>query len=271
MGRLGPGPVPEYVLLNRGVSRSGYLAQRKTPGGPGRIAGAVGRLADPDRARVGSAGPLEGDAAVKPLKKLLGGALLIEHSRFEDSRGSFRVLYESGAAESMGLPTDFVQDNASRSGPAGTVRGLHLQLPPWEQGKLIRVVAGRVFDVLVDLRPGSETHGAYDAVELSAADERQLWIPPGFAHGFCTLEPETEVFYKVDAPYRPDFERTLAWDDPTLAIDWPIEPSAAVLSDKDAAGTPLAEIVEAITRAGTGATPGATAEQPDPGADGGAR
>ncbi len=186
---------------------------------------------------------------MKPLKTLLGGALLVEHPRFEDTRGSFRVLYEAGGAESAGLPSAFVQDNASYSLTAGTIRGLHLQLPPWEQGKLIRVMRGRVLDVLVDLRPDSETHGRYETVELAAADERQLWLPPGFAHGFCTLEPETEVFYKVDSPYRPEAELTLAWNDPTLGIEWPVAPDQAVLSDKDREGRSLAEVTDAIAAA----------------------
>ncbi|MEM9562515.1 MAG: dTDP-4-dehydrorhamnose 3,5-epimerase [Actinomycetota bacterium] len=186
---------------------------------------------------------------MKPLKTLLGGALLIEHPRFEDTRGSFRVLYEAVGAESAGLPPAFVQDNASYSLTAGTIRGLHLQLPPWEQGKLIRVMRGRVLDVLVDLRPGSETQGGYETVELAAADERQLWLPPGFAHGFCTLEPETEVFYKVDTPYRPEAELTLAWDDPTLGIEWPVAYDQAVLSDKDREGRSLGEVTDAIAAA----------------------
>ena len=189
--------------------------------------------------------------------------MLIEHARFEDPRGSFEVLFEVEGAESAGLPTSFVQDNGSRSTHPGTVRGLHLQLPPWQQGKLIRVTRGRVIDVFVDLRPGSPTNGRHESVELSAAEPWQLWIPPGFAHGFCTLEPDTEVLYKVDTPYRPEVERTVAWDDPTLAIDWPVEPGAATLSDKDRAGRPLAEIVTAVAAAsGTaGEVPGSAGDR----------
>jgi dTDP-4-dehydrorhamnose 3,5-epimerase len=114
---------------------------------------------------------------------------------------------------------------------------------------LVRVLVGRILDVFVDLRPGSGSHGRHGQVELAAGDDRQLWIPPGFAHGFCTLEPETEVFYKVDAPYAPAAERTLAWDDPALAIDWPVDAATVVLSDKDRAGLPLAQIVRAIDEA----------------------
>jgi dTDP-4-dehydrorhamnose 3,5-epimerase len=173
---------------------------------------------------------------------------------FEDHRGSFSVLFEADAAEQAGLPPVFVQDNRSRSRSVGTVRGLHLQLPPWEQGKLIRVAAGRVVDVFVDLRPGSATHGHYDMVELAAEDERQLWIPPGFAHGFCTLDPDTEVLYKVDAPYQPQAERTLTWDDPAVAIDWPFDPEEVILSDKDQRGLPLAVIAAEIADAAAAAT-----------------
>lgn len=192
--------------------------------------------------------PFEGVIAVKPLKTLLGGVILLEHPCFEDPRGTFQVLFEAEAAAAAGIPSVFVQDNASLSRPAGTVRGLHLQLPPWEQGKLLRVTRGRVVDVFVDLRPGSVTRGQHEAIELSAADDRQLWIPPGFAHGFCTLEPDTEIAYKVDAPYQPQAEWTLAWDDPALAIDWPVMAAEAVLSDKDAIGRSLADTIDAIDR-----------------------
>lgn len=197
----------------------------------------------------GEPGCSKGFVAVKPLKTLLGGVVLVEHACYEDPRGSFQVLFEAEAAEAAGLPGAFVQDNASLSRPVGTVRGLHLQLPPWEQGKLIRVTRGRVLDVFVDLRPGSATRGQYETVELAAVESRQLWIPPGFAHGFCTLEPDTEVFYKVDAPYQPSAEWTLAWDDPTLDIDWPVEVDDAILSDKDRDGAPVAETMDAIDRA----------------------
>ncbi|MEL6982901.1 MAG: dTDP-4-dehydrorhamnose 3,5-epimerase [Actinomycetota bacterium] len=183
---------------------------------------------------------------MKPLKTLLGGVILLEHPCFEDTRGTFQVLFEAEAAVAAGLPSTFVQDNASLSRPAGTVRGLHLQLPPWQQGKLLRVTRGRVVDVFVDLRPGSATRGQHETIELSAADDRQLWIPPGFAHGFCTLEPDTEIAYKVDAPYQPEAEWTLAWDDPSLAVDWPVAAADAVLSDKDRLGRSLGDTIEVI-------------------------
>ena len=188
---------------------------------------------------------------MKPIKSLLGGAALFEIPRFEDRRGSFSVLFQADLAEQAGVSPVFVQDNRSVSRSVGTIRGLHLQLPPFAQGKLVRVVQGRVVDVFVDLRPGSPTHGHYDSVELEAEDDRQLWIPAGFAHGFCTLEPDTEVHYKVDAPYHPASERTLAWDDPTVGVEWPVEAGAATLSDKDLDGWTMGEVVEAIEVAST--------------------
>ncbi len=169
--------------------------------------------------------------------------------RFDDQRGSFTVVYEERAAAAAGLPTIFVQDNQSISVDAGTIRGLHLQLPPHQQGKLVRVAKGKVVDIVVDLRPQSPTHGQHERFELSADDGEQLWIPGGFAHGFCTVEPHTEVCYKVDAPYAPHAEWSLAWDDPTLDLDWPVERSEAVLSEKDLGGASLAETVAAIEAA----------------------
>lgn len=185
---------------------------------------------------------------MRPIGRFLNDVILLSTPHFDDDRGAFSVVYEQGAAAAAGLPP-FVQDNHSLSRRAGTVRGLHLQLPPREQGKLVRVVRGRIFDAVVDLRPGSPTEGRSVTVELAAGTGHQLWIPPGFAHGFCTLEPETEVAYKVDAPYAPEAERSLAWDDPTLAIAWPVEPAEAVLSPKDAAGLSLEEIRNAIAGA----------------------
>lgn len=186
---------------------------------------------------------------MKQIKRLLGGVLLFEVARFEDARGSLTVSFQAEAAEAAGLDRPFVQDNRSFSLAVHTVRGLHLQLPPWEQGKLVQVLRGRMVDVFVDLRPGSESLGRHEMVELSADDDRLLWIPPGFAHGFCTVEPDTEVHYKVDAPYRPEHEWTLAWDDPALAIDWPAPSGDAVLSDKDREGHTLAETRVALEAA----------------------
>jgi dTDP-4-dehydrorhamnose 3,5-epimerase len=127
----------------------------------------------------------------------------------------------------------FVQDNHSFSKLAGTLRGIHFQLPPHAQGKLVRVTRGAIWDVAIDLRTGSPTFGRHVGIELSAANWQQLWIPVGFGHAFCTIEPGSEVFYKVTAHYQPDSERGIAWDDPDLGIDWPVEASRAILSDRD--------------------------------------
>lgn len=178
---------------------------------------------------------------------LFGGVSTLATPRFADSRGSFAVLFEEQAAESVGITGRFVQDNYSLSSVAGTIRGLHLQLPPWEQGKLIRVLRGKILDVFVDLRPHSETFGRYGSIEMAAADDIQLWIPAGFAHGFCTLEPDTEMLYKVDARYAPEAERSLAWDDPTVGVDWPVPVDQIVLSDKDAKGQDFDSIVAEIS------------------------
>lgn len=185
---------------------------------------------------------------MKPVRELLAGARVLEMPRFEDDRGSFSVPYEQTAATEVGLPEVFVQDNHSISKLPGTIRGIHLQLPPREQGKLVRVLRGRVFDVVVDLRPGSPTVGRWASVEL-AAGRQQLWIPPGLGHGFCTLEPDTEVFYKVDAPYSPSHEVSLRWDDPDLGIEWGFDPDQVVLSDKDARGMALPQVLQAIESA----------------------
>ena len=180
------------------------------------------------------------------IKPFLNGAALLLVRQHQDSRGVFTVTYEQQAAVALGLPSVFVQDNHSLSRAAGTLRGLHLQLPPHAQGKLVSVVRGAVVDVFVDLRPGSESWGQHEQVELRAGAGELLWIPAGFAHGFCTLEPDTEVVYKVDAPYAPAAERTLAWDDPTLQIEWPLGSAGPILSDKDAVGSSLDEITAAI-------------------------
>ena len=186
------------------------------------------------------------------IKPFLNGAALLLVRQHQDSRGVFTVTYEQQAAVALGLPSVFVQDNHSLSRAVGTLRGLHLQLPPHAQGKLVSVARGAVVDVFVDLRPGSETWGQHEQIELRAGAGELLWIPAGFAHGFCTLEPDTEVVYKVDAPYAPAAERTLAWDDSTLQIEWPLGPAGPILSDKDAVGSSLDEITAAIDEAAAG-------------------
>ncbi len=165
----------------------------------------------------------------------LDGVMIVTPRRFCDERGWFCETYSRRAFDAAGIDADFVQDNQSFSRPAGTVRGLHFQRPPQAQAKLVRVLRGAIRDVAVDIRRGSPTYGRWVAVELGAADGRQLFIPAGFLHGFVTLEPETEVAYKCDAFYAPDCEGAVHWNDPDLAIDWGIDPAAAVLSPKDAA------------------------------------
>ena len=175
--------------------------------------------------------------------------LELETPRFGDDRGWFSVPFELDAAAEIGIAQPFVQDNHSMSVNVGTVRGIHLQLPPHEQGKLVRIVSGRILDVVVDLRPGSETLGQWIGIELSAEVGNQLWIPRGFGHGFCTLEPNTNLTYKVDNGYAPHADRSLAWDDPDVGVEWNLDPGAATLSDKDANGSALADIVAEITAA----------------------
>ncbi len=161
------------------------------------------------------------------------GLLLIMPEKFADERGFFSEVYSRKALAEVGFAGEVVQDNHSLSREKGVIRGLHFQTPPHAQDKLVRVVRGAILDVAVDIRKGSPTYGQHVAVELSASNWCQLLIPAGFAHGFCTLEPDTEVLYKVTDYYAPECDRGLAWDDPALGIDWPVEPDTAILSDKD--------------------------------------
>jgi dTDP-4-dehydrorhamnose 3,5-epimerase len=165
--------------------------------------------------------------------------ILVTPPRFGDSRGWFSEAWNASRFAEAGIPGPFIQDNQSFSAAAGTVRGLHCQIGPNAQGKLVRVLAGRIWDVAVDIRRGSPTHGQHVAAELTAENGAQLWIPAGFLHGFCTLEPATQVLYKVTAPYDRAAERGVIWNDSTLALPWPVAPAEAVLSDKDAALPPL--------------------------------
>jgi dTDP-4-dehydrorhamnose 3,5-epimerase len=150
-----------------------------------------------------------------------------------DVRGHFTEIYNERTFRAAGVTVTFVQDNLSFSLKCGTVRGLHFQLPPSPQAKVVRVVRGSIFDVVVDLRAQSPTYGRWIAERLTADQGEQLFIPRGLAHGFCTLEPNTEVAYKVDEYYAPQYDSGLLWSDPTLAIDWPVSAEDAVLSDKD--------------------------------------
>ena len=165
----------------------------------------------------------------------IAGVWLITPKRHEDARGSFVETYSRRSYAELGIDRDFVQDNQSLSRHPGTVRGLHYQRPPEAQSKLVRVLRGGILDVCVDLRRSSPSFGQHVTAELSARDGNQIFVPAGFAHGFCTLEPDTEVAYKVDAPYAPDLEDGIAWDDPALDIRWPVSAGDAVISPKDAA------------------------------------
>jgi dTDP-4-dehydrorhamnose 3,5-epimerase len=170
------------------------------------------------------------------------GPLIIEPKVFGDARGFFLESWNRAAFADAGLDVDFVQDNHSRSA-RGVLRGLHYQ-DPNPQGKLVRVLNGRVFDVAVDIRRSSATFGRWIGVELSAANQRMLWVPPGFAHGFLTLEDHTDFLYKCTDFYQPDAEHCVRWDDPALAIDWPLGALTPELSAKDRAGKLLADCVQ---------------------------
>ncbi len=177
----------------------------------------------------------------------LPGVLVVEPTVFADDRGWFMETFHEprwrAGFAALGLPAPrvFVQDNHSCS-RAGVLRGLHYQLPPHAQGKLVRVVKGAAFDVAVDLRRGSPTCGRWFGTELTAANRRQLWVPEGFAHGFVALEDDTHFLYKVTAVYAKESERSLRWDDPAIGIEWPLPPglAAPLLAPKDAAAPLLA-------------------------------
>lgn len=163
---------------------------------------------------------------------LLSGVLVLTPKKHQDARGFFVESYNCRTLAEAGITADFVQDNHSCSVQPGTVRGLHFQIAPSAQGKLVRVLRGSILDVALDVRRGSATYGRHVAVTLSAENGKQLWVPAGLAHGFCTIEPNTEVLYKVTDYYSPQTERGLLWNDPELGIDWPAG-AGAVLSDKD--------------------------------------
>lgn len=164
-----------------------------------------------------------------PLK--LDGASLLEPITHGDHRGYFMESYNEEVLKQLGIHYNFIQDNQSLSAEAGILRGLHYQLNPKAQTKLIRVLSGSIYDVILDIRHNSQTFGQWAGVILSEHNKRQLLVPQGFAHGFCTLVPNTKVFYKVDEYYSPEHDRGILWSDPSLKIDWPV--SEPVLSDKD--------------------------------------
>ena len=162
--------------------------------------------------------------------------------RHVDERGFFSEVYNRAALAEIGIATEFVQDNHALSIPKGVLRGLHFQRPPFAQAKLVRVVRGAILDVAVDIRRGSPNWGQHVAVTLSAELWNQIYVPEGFAHGYCTIEPDTEVLYKVNRPYSPVDDRGLLWNDPALGIVWPVIPGEAIVSDKDRRQPPLAEL-----------------------------
>jgi dTDP-4-dehydrorhamnose 3,5-epimerase len=174
---------------------------------------------------------------MKVEKLAIPEVILLTPPRFSDPRGFFSETFNARrfAEAGVGVGASFVQDNHSLSARRGTIRGLHCQIAPSVQGKLVRCVRGAIWDVAVDIRHGSATYGAHVAAVLSADNWCQLWVPGGFLHGFCTLEPETEVIYKVTADYDRAAERGVIWNDHSLNLPWPIEPAEAVLSDKDRA------------------------------------
>lgn len=172
----------------------------------------------------------------------LPGVLLLRPERFRDSRGYFVEAWNRRAFAEVGIETDFLQDNLACSDRRGTVRGLHYQRPPRAQAKLISVVKGRILDVVVDLRRASRSYGRHIAVELSSEGGAILYIPAGFAHGYCTLEPDVLVAYKVSEFWAPELERSIHWLDTDLAIAWPVAPAEAVISPRDAQAGPFAGI-----------------------------
>lgn len=159
------------------------------------------------------------------------GLIKIQPTVYGDHRGFFLESYHADKFKTAGIKVVFMQDNHSFSKETGVLRGLHFQRPPFAQSKLLRVTAGKIFDVAVDLRNGSPTFGHWCGFELSADNFTMLYIPSGFAHGFCTLEPDTHVHYKVDTPYSPEHDSGIIWNDPDIAVSWPAKDP--ILSDKD--------------------------------------
>ena len=177
----------------------------------------------------------------------LEGALEIVTKKFGDARGFFSETFSRSRFAESGIDIDWVQDNQSFSAEQGVLRGLHFQVSPHAQDKLVRVLRGSIFDVLVDLRQGSPTYGKWESCVLTSQDMNQLLVPKGFAHGFLTLEPAVEVFYKVSAPYSPECDRGIRWDDPSIGVAWPLEGRQPILSAKDAAAPFLAGIANRIS------------------------
>ncbi|BBD40175.1 dTDP-4-dehydrorhamnose 3,5-epimerase [Aminobacter sp. NyZ550] len=172
----------------------------------------------------------------------LDGVCEIRVPRFDDARGFFSETWNAGKLAQAGIAVDFVQDNHSLSRERGVLRGLHFQKPPFAQDKLVRVLRGSIYDVAIDIRVGSPTFGKWVGLTVSAKEWNQILVPKGFAHGFVTLEPDTEVAYKVSAPYSQPHDRSIRFDDPDIAIDWPVAAQELILSDKDAAAPLLTDV-----------------------------
>jgi dTDP-4-dehydrorhamnose 3,5-epimerase len=172
----------------------------------------------------------------------IDGPIQIVPRKHEDHRGYFSEIFRLNSfAEHVG-PVTFVQENQSLSNAPGTIRGIHFQTPPMAQGKLVRCVAGRLLDVIVDLRQGSSTFGRWVSVILSPQDLNQLWVPVGFGHGFCTLEPNSIISYRVTEYYSPEHDKGVAWDDPEIGVDWPSVADPETLSGKDREQPRLADL-----------------------------
>jgi dTDP-4-dehydrorhamnose 3,5-epimerase len=180
--------------------------------------------------------------SMEVLETKIADIKLLKPVRHSDSRGFFSEVFKENVLREHGIDIHFVQDNHSLSANKGVVRGLHFQIPPSAQAKLLRVTAGSIFDVAVDIRWGSPSFGRHFAAVLSAADWNQIFIPEGFAHGYCTLEPDTEVIYKVNTYYSPEHDRGLLWNDPALGIVWPVSTDKALVSDKDRAHPVLSDL-----------------------------
>jgi dTDP-4-dehydrorhamnose 3,5-epimerase len=178
---------------------------------------------------------------------------LITPKRFTDVRGYFSETWSDRRFREEVAKVTFVQDNQSVSAKKGTLRGMHFQRPPFSQGKLVRVLGGSILDVAVDIRKGSPTYRQHAAVKLDAVEGAQLWVPPGFLHGFCTLEEETEVFYKVTAYYSANHEGGVLWNDSDLGIDWPVSTASVVLSEKDQRLPRLRDLTDLSAYAGKAA------------------
>jgi dTDP-4-dehydrorhamnose 3,5-epimerase len=173
--------------------------------------------------------------------------VMVVPRRIGDARGWFAETYNAKSFVAIGIDATFVQDNESLSAQKGTVRGLHFQVPPMAQAKLVRVLKGAIMDVVVDIRRGSPTYGKWCSATLTASGGEQLYIPRGFAHGFCTLEADTQVAYKVDGYYAPECDTGILWNDPEIGIAWPVDAAAAILSQKDRGLPPLRDFASPFT------------------------